>query len=338
VGVWYVKRMRAHLGPATVTLAATCALGCDRGHAAVEAPAPSDVHAASLSTSPRGFSASSAPRAGVRCAPDPAYPTVWQLAEASAAVEIEPRPGERAILALADSDNHGEGMIWPIAPPGPLRAVKLELDGHASDDIEGAAWRDGHLYTLTSSGGVRRYTPGRDGDLREDRGAYPIGPPAYLCGSLFDGNCGKDFEGLCLRPSSKKAPHCAGYAASRADGALFCVVVRGDALAIDPLLPPLTLAVPHHALSDCAFGSAGGPAEDALVVTTNVYGGSATYLVDEATGALSAIDVPGTLNNEAVAVDRSGALYQFMDGNTSVSPSARATCSGWPVADVGRTP
>jgi hypothetical protein len=64
-------------------------------------------------------------------------------------------------------------------------------------------------------------------------------------------------------------------------------------------------------------------------VTTNVYGGSATYAVDETTGTLTAIDTPGLLSNEAVAVDRDGALYQFMDDDNGVSPSTRSYCQGW---------
>lgn len=270
------------------------------------------------------------PRAPVTCVIDSRYPGMWNLSEASATVEIEPRPGERAILALADSGNHGEAMIWPL-PAGPLRALTLELDALASDDTEGAAWTDGHLFTLTSSGAVRRYTPSARGDLVRDRTAYAIGPPPYSCANLFDGNCGKNFEGLCLRPKSKRA-RCSGYAASKAQGALFCVIFRGDALVIDSIKPPLKLDVRANALSDCAFGSAGGPAEDSLVVTTNIYGGSTTYLVDEATGALEAIDVSGLPSNEAIAIDRDGALYQFMDGDTSVSPTYRATCTGWPLS------
>ena len=46
--------------------------------------------------------------------------------------------------------------------------------------------------------------------------------------------------------------------------------------------------------------------------------------VDEATGALSPIDVEGTMNNEAIAVDRDGRLYQMMDSNAEHSPSTAA--------------
>jgi hypothetical protein len=125
-----------------------------------------------------------------------------------------------------------------------------------------------------------------------------------------------------------------GYAASKAEGALYCLVYRGEALAIDPIKAPVKLDLGRNALSDCAFGSAGGPAADVLLVTTNIYGGSTTYVVDQATFALTPIDISGLPNNEAVAIDRDGALYQFMDSDTSVSPTYRATCTGWPEVGV----
>ena len=320
--------MRVALAWRSITaLAAFTAFACDRAPNASGSPAAS-ARSGHPKSSVTAAASVSLPDARVTCTKDSSYPTMWRVAEASAAVEIELRPGERAILALGDSDNHGDGMIWPLSPPGPLRPVKLELDTLASDDIEGAAWASGHLFTLTSSGAVRRYTPSADGTLVLDRSAYPIGPAPYLCDSLFDGNCGKNFEGLCLRPATSAA-RCAGYAASKADDSLYCVIFRGDALVIEPRVAPVKLALAPQALSDCAFGTAGGPAEETLVVTTNIYGGSRTYLVDESTGALSLILLPGLLNNEAVVVDRDGAIYAFMDGNTSVSPSLRATCTGW---------
>ena len=68
-----------------------------------------------------------------------------------------------------------------------------------------------------------------------------------------------------------------------------------------------------------AFGAASGPAGATLLVTTNVYGGSTTYLMTEPGGALTPIDVPGTLNNEAIVVDRDGALALFGDIDAEIS-------------------
>jgi hypothetical protein len=218
-------------------------------------------------------------------------------------------------------------MLWTI-PDGPIRRIQLALDKGASDDIEGAAWALGHLYTLTSSGAVRRYTPTPQGELSRDRNAYALGPPPLTCPRLRDGNCGNNYEGLCLRASVDGAS-CAGYAASKTKGALFCLVFRGDSLAIDTTRAPIQLDLAPRALSDCAFGAAGGPAENTLLVTTNIYGGSRTYIVDEASGALAQVDIAGLPSNEGIAVDHLGAIYQFMDGDTSVSPAYRTVCHGW---------
>jgi hypothetical protein len=271
----------------------------------------------------------------VKCARDESFPTLWHVSEASAAAEVELSPGARELLVVSDSGNHGEAMLWGI-PRGPFRPIRLPLDPGASDDLEGAAWTGGHLYTLTSSGAVRRFSPDGKGGLARDRDAYPLGPAPAVCAALTDANCGNNYEGLCLRPFPTTA-RCAGYAASKTTGKLHCLVFDpppgplpgAGRLRLDPIKPPLQLDVRRHALSDCAFGAAGGPAQGTLLVTTNVYGGSTTYLVDEATGALSALDVPGLLNNEAVAVDRDGTLYQLMDSNTDSSLASRMTCEGW---------
>ena len=77
------------------------------------------------------------------------------------------------------------------------------------------------------------------------------------------------------------------------------------------------------------FGAAGGPAEKTLVVTTNIFGGSSSYVVDESTGARTLLDVPALPTNEGIAIDKDGALYQFMDANNDTSLSSRMTCKVW---------
>lgn len=292
--------------------------------------------------------ASSAPPTlpGLRCVRDATFPSPWQMPEASAAAQVELRRGLREILVIGDSGNRGAAMAWS-ARAG-TRSLVLPLDDAASDDLEGMAWlaegRGGYLYTLTSSGAVRRFVPDGAGSLRRDASSYRIGDAPLSCADLHDINCGKDWEGLCLRRprhDANRAP-CAGYAASKKETALYCVVDddRGR-LSIDASRPPMKLALRHlpqalvrrlpggdGALSDCAFG-APGPAEDVLLVTTNIYGMSLTYVVDEETGAASPIDVVSTPSNEAIAVDSSGALYTFMDDNGPASPAARFVCTGW---------
>ena len=269
-------------------------------------------------------------RAPVACARDTKFPDYFDLAEASAAAEVEIVPGKRELILVSDSGNKGAALLWPIGG-GAVRTIALALDGTASDDIEGISWaRDaakvGHLYTLTSSGAVRRFTADGKGGLVRDHDAYRLGPPPATCVALQSANCGRNYEGLCLR--SKRA-RCAGYAASKDKSTLHCLVFESGRLVADPIKPPITLPLRARALSDCAFGAEGGPAEDVLVVTTNVYGNNASYIVDEATGELTPIDVPGTFNNEAIALDHTGALYQMMDTNGEVSPGFRMECSGW---------
>jgi hypothetical protein len=318
-------------GSIAVTLLLVTATGCDRGARsgpttsttatitpAATAPYPPDP----LPTGPAPIATSA-----VSCAVDPGFPSSFAIPEASGAAEVELTPGVREMLVISDSGHAGAVLLWKI-PSGPARFLTLSLDASASDDLEGSAWRDHHLFTLTSSGAVRRFSPDGKGGLARDGDAYPIGPQPYTCSSLTAGNCGKNYEGLCLRAPGDTA-RCVGYAASKKEGALYCLVFRGEKLEIDALKPPLKLGLAKTALSDCAFGAAGGPAEKTLVVTTNIYGGSSSYVIDEATGVRTLLDVPALPTNEGIAVDKDGALYQFMDANNDVSLSSRMSCKGW---------
>ncbi|MEO8796249.1 MAG: hypothetical protein ABI551_00055, partial [Polyangiaceae bacterium] len=245
--------------------------------------------------------------------------------------EVELTPGVREILVVSDSGDHGAALAWKI-PDGPSRRLTLPLDENvANDDIEAIAWQGGHLFTLTSSGAVRRFSPDGKGELARDGAAYRLGDPPAACPDLQKVNCGRNYEGLCLRETAalEVKPRCVGYAASKKEGALYCIVMNDNKLSIDTIRKPIVLAVGKHSLADCAFGSYGGPAQSTLVVTTNVYGGSESFVVDEATGALSTIDVSATPSNEAIAIDRDGSLYQFMDDNGDESLALRMTCIGW---------
>jgi hypothetical protein len=267
--------------------------------------------------------------ARIECTPDPTFPGAFDLPEASSAAEVELRPGVREMLVVADSGHRGQAIAYTL-PSGPVRALTLPVDPHVSDDVEGIAWRGGHLYAITSVGFAERFTPDGTGGLKRDGDAYPIAALPYICKAvdLDDGNCGKNYEGLCLRAEGTLA-RCAGYVASKKEGWLGCIVFDGERLALDTIRPKGKLDLPKNALSDCAFGAAGGPAEKKLFVTTNIFGASTTYLVDESTFALAPIDVTGTPTNEGIAIDRSGALYQFMDDNSPVSPGLRAKCKGF---------
>jgi hypothetical protein len=321
-----------------VIVGTSAACGCERSSLAASPLPAGSARAAELSTA-----ASDANRSpGPLCVRDETFPSPWRVPEASAAAEVELRPGLREILVVGDSGRHGAAMAWSRS--GGMRPLTLPLDAVASDDLEGMAWLSEpsgpHLYTLTSSGAVRRFSPDGAGALRRDVDSYALGPPPLSCVDLRDGNCGKNWEGLCLRASSSQMlpGRCAGYAASKTETALYCVVFGASGrLSIDASVPAIKLPVDRllrsqGVLSDCAFGAQGGPAEGLLLVTTNVFGGSATYLVNEGTSGdrLTPIDLATTPSNEAIAVDRSGAFYAFMDDNGATSIAVRYQCRGWP--------
>jgi hypothetical protein len=307
--------------------------------APTSAPTPAPAPTAAPAPAPAAEEAeeAEAPHAPVRaavgvptCTVDSTFSGVFPVAEASAAVEAELLPGVRELVVVSDSGQNGEAIAFGL-PDGPSRALTLPLDRKAGDDTEGLAWRAGHLYALTSAGFVLDMVPDGRGGLSRKDPAYPLGPAPFVCDVVNDVNCGKNYEGLCLRGAvtgapASRPPRCVGYAASRAEGALYCLSMTGDRLAIDQVHPPLILPLRHDSLSDCAFGSVDGPASEALVITTNLHGGSQVYVVDESSGGVSPIAVPGILNDEAVVIDHTGALYQAMDDNGTPSPATRATC------------
>lgn len=248
-------------------------------------------------------------------------PSPWDVPEASGAAMVELVPGRRELLVVSDSGNAGAALAYdPTAST--FRSLKLPLDAAASDDVEGVAWRDGALFTLTSSGAVRVFHPDGRGGLAASGPSYRLGAPPASCPNLSEANCGKNWEGLCLRASGS-----GGWAASKTEGTLYpvAVVAAGSSkrLALDPARAPLHLGdLEAHALSDCSFGPG-----DRLLVTTNLHGGAVSYVVDEATGAAAEIAAPGTLSNEVIVVDDSGALYQLEDDNGEVSGAVRAKCT-----------
>lgn len=315
---------------ATDARSPTVAEGGTPADAAVSDAGLSPADASADAHSPTDASADGAADAAsaLACAPDTMFPGTLPVPEASAATEVALRAGVRELLVVGDSGRGGAALAIEI-PSGAQRSLTLPLDAVASDDLEGMAWRSGKLYTLTSSGAVRRFTPDGAGGLTRDQDAYPLGAVPYACADLNAVNCGKNYEGLCLRAPASSNP-CVGYAASKAEGKLYCLAFDGTGhLAITTSTPPLSLGLPADQLSDCAFGAAGGPAENVLAVTTNIFGFSRTYRVDEATGGLTKLPIASLLNVEATAIDGDGTLYVFDDNNGATSSAAKATCVGW---------
>ncbi len=283
------------------------------------------------------------PRAiGVHCSPDETFPKILPVPEASGAVEVE-RDGRPFLLVHSDSGQKGRALLLPLdatpqegAPPETRtpegrtpEALTLSLDLRAGDDLEGIAAVGERIFTITSSGAITTFAFKGHALVRSSE-ATRLGPPPAACATLADVNCGRDYEGLCLHEArhSSEDRACDGYVASRAEGALYCVHVEGDRLALVDR-PPIKLALPKGSLSDCAFGDRKGPAKNTLVITTNVRNFSRSYVVDEKSASLTELDVPGVLNNEAIAIDHEGRLYLFMDSNGETSGAARFNCRGW---------
>jgi hypothetical protein len=287
------------------------------------ATAPTDARDAGSDAADAG------PKPPFACQADTTFPGLLAVPEASGAAEVELTPGVRELLVLSDSGRGGVGILLSLGGGSGSRSITLPLDQPAIDDNEGIAWRGGALYTLTSSGAVRRFVPNGQGLLTRDQDVYRLGPEPASCADLAGVNCGRNYEGLCLR-SAPSAHPCAGYAASKAEGKLHCVGIdAGGKLFAKPDVPPLALSFPADQLSDCAFGAGGGPAADVLVVTTNVFGFSRSFRVDETTGATTRLPSTSLLNVEAVAIDKTGALYVFDDNSMSQSTAAKTSCVGW---------
>ena len=93
-----------------------------------------------------------------------------------------------------------------------------------------------------------------------------------VCGARAT-NCGRNYEGLCLvDPVHAKGP-CIGFAASKADGHLYCVVEEAGKLAVK-YAPRIAITRPG-ALADCAFGDDGS-----LWAGSNLFDMSRVYRVD----------------------------------------------------------
>jgi hypothetical protein len=243
------------------------------------------------------------------------------LAEASAAAWWE-LDGKPALVVISDSGNHGAYTIVD-AETGETREQGSVPLGETSDDFEGLDARDGVLYGLVSSGFVYEWKRvGAGWELA--RAPYPIGTGDLVC-AAHGMNCGKNYEGLCLVP--RGAPHgdtrCTGFAASKSDGHLYCLVDRDGRLAIDR---DRTIAVAHRKeLADCAFDAAGE-----LWAGGNIYTIDAVYRVEHwwepEHAQVTTLGAVGVGNSEVIAV-RGDLVYRMSDTNSAPSLMAKFRCT-----------
>jgi hypothetical protein len=191
---------------------------------------------------------------------------------------------------------------------------KLPL-GDAGDDLEGVTARGGTIFGLTSAGWLRSWQRRGSGFQLVD-GPYAIGEGDMIC-DRYKSNCKRDFEGLCLAPKPSAAGACAGYAASKKDGTLYCLlerdgrfmVTRDHAIAIEDN---------RKALADCAYAEDGS-----LWAGDNLFGMSQVYRVEgdrPVPVAQLGVGFP-----EVIAV-RGDVVYRMSDAGGSPSLMAKFRC------------
>ncbi|MCC6621259.1 MAG: hypothetical protein IT385_08390 [Deltaproteobacteria bacterium] len=244
------------------------------------------------------------------------------LPEASGAARL---PDGR-ILVVADSGNQGRALV--LDPKGRAGAVgvTLPLGEGAGDDVEGLERApDGRIWGITSAGWLRawRVEPGPVPTFVLEVGPVPVAPDGDWRCDASRVNCGPNYEGLCLHPAPGPGA-CAGWAASKARGALVCLVPSEAGFEVDA---SRTVAVaPSEQLSGCAFEPA---APHRLVVAGNVMSGSTLWEVEPGSGIVVAWTAIGAANQEAVIVLDGGdvvSLGDLQDLTPESSPRVALRC------------
>ncbi|MCB9727796.1 MAG: hypothetical protein H6744_18340 [Deltaproteobacteria bacterium] len=261
------------------------------------------------------------------CAPEPLAVSRLALPEASGAVWID-APIGRGWLVLADSGNEGAGALLNEADLQ-TQPLTFKLDAGAGDDLEGLTLTpSGRLVGLVSSGYLREWSADA-APLDLTRLAAPITDDAdYLCDPK-GGNCGANFEGLCLHPAPKPGGACAGFAVSKARGELVCVVETPAGYRLDTTRR-ITVGEADQ-LSGCDFEL---EAPHRLVVAGNLFSFSALWEVtgyqDPATAQARSLSLTGAANQEAIAFGPAGLLISFGDtqglGGVETSPMVGFRC------------
>lgn len=251
--------------------------------------------------------------------------------------------GKLVLVVVGDSGNHGAyGLVDPETG-ATTETGTLPLSSEAGDDIEGVAARDGKLYGLTSSGWIRvwqRTSPGAApgsprGSAFELVGKpYPIGPvdlpdtkhnndPPEGDGMVCNGrvaNCGRNYEGLCIAPVPRG--DCVGFAASKADGHLYCLTDEAGKLVVHHDRA-IAIARPG-ALADCAFGD-----DDTLWAGSNWFDLGNVYRIahweDPAHAEVARVAALAVGFPETIAV-RGDVVYRMSDMSGAPSLMAKYRC------------
>ncbi|MBA3458831.1 MAG: hypothetical protein H0T46_02640 [Deltaproteobacteria bacterium] len=245
--------------------------------------------------------------------------------------------GKLTLAVVSDSGNGGAYALVDPETGETTESGTLAL-GESGQDFEGAAGLREQLVTVSSSGWIRAYThddAARSFTLVGD--AYPLGPvdlpdkgtdgntpPAgngMVCGAKVT-NCGRNYEGLCLVDEAHRKGACVGFAASKADGHLYCLTEVAGKLVV------------HHdkairitrpgALADCAFAEDGS-----LWAGSNLFDLANVYAVsgwdDPATAKVAVLAPLGVGFPETLAV-RGDTFYRMSDTGGAPSLLAKYRC------------
>ena len=252
--------------------------------------------------------------------------------------------GKPALAVISDSGNDGAYAVIDPDSGDTLETGKLALGKLAGQDFEGAAAWNNQLVTINSAGWIRVYQHDDAAKTFTPVGdAYALGPvtlpaksksggnaPPEGDGMVCDGmatNCGRNYEGLCLvdaahRPAGDAA--CVGFAASKADGSLYCLTEEAGKLVAhhDRAIP----VVDHGgALADCAFADDGS-----LWAGSNLFDFAAVYEVkgwsDPATAKVVPLAGIGLGFPETLAV-KGDVFYRMSDTGGAPSLLAKYRCA-----------
>lgn len=219
-----------------------------------------------------------------------------KLPEASGAAWLT-IDGKLGLLVIADSGHDGAYVVLDPDTGEMREEGKLPIGG-GKDDLEGVAIWNGKLVGISSSGWIRVWERAGSGFSLVD-GPYPLGPvdlpdkklamldqPGMVCSERTT-NCGRDYEGICVPPAPQGK--CVGFAASKTDGRLYCLVDRNGKLAVEH--DPFIQIAKKGQMADCAFSDRGE-----LFVGSNLFGAANVYRVSNwADPAKARVDELGSL-------------------------------------------
>lgn len=247
-----------------VAVVALCLTACGRTSEPPRSEQPASAGSAKAADDPwsrAGSAAAPAPAATASCSELP-FAESTPVPEASGAAWL---PGGESLLVISDSGQDGAYAIVNAKTGETEQRGKLPLGG-TDDDLEGIAERGGKYYAITSPGWIRVYALA-GGQLKLVDGPYALGPidlvpqgddrtptgTGMVCAAKHT-NCGRNYEGLCLAPVRAKGA-CIGFAASKADGHLYCIVERAGRLAVQHA--PAIAVTREGMMADCAFSEDG---------------------------------------------------------------------------------